>query len=200
MSVMMYLLVLLGSYFLGAIPTGYFFTKRVKKIDIREFGSRSTGATNVSRAMGLGWAIVVGLIDILKGAIPIFVGKSSFNNPILIIILGAAAIAGHNWSIFINFKGGRGVATSAGVAIALAPLVSFIVFLIWLLVVILSRYVSLASIVAATAFPLFVYLMVPSRVYFVFSLIMGLLVIFQHRPNIARLWAGEENRLPRRRK
>lgn len=195
LQALIFIVILFGSYLLGSIPTGFIVTKYIKKIDIREYGSSSTGATNVFRALGFKWALLVALSDILKGVIPIIVGKALLTNQVMIVLLGVAAVIGHNWPVFINFKGGRGVATSAGVVIALLPLISLFVILVWLIVLRLSRYVSLASISAAFSFPFFVYLMESSRIYFVFSLILAILVIYQHRKNISRLLAGEESRV-----
>ncbi len=193
--VFLYLLLLLGSYILGAIPTGYIITKLVKKVDVREYGSGNIGATNVYRVLGIKWALVVVLLDILKGVIPILAGMAVLESEILIILLGIVAIMGHNWTIFLGFKGGRGVATAGGVVFTLMPLPSFIGLIIWLTVVWVSRYVSLGSLAIAIVVPFLVFFLEDSMTYTYFTIVMALFVIIQHRENIKRLLEGNENRI-----
>jgi len=193
--VFLYLLLLLGSYILGAIPTGYIITKLVKKVDVREYGSGNIGATNVYRVLGIKWALVVVLLDILKGVIPILAGMAVLESEILIILLGIVAIMGHNWTIFLGFKGGRGVATAGGVIFTLMPLPSFIGLIIWLTVVWVSRYVSLGSLAIAIVVPFLVFFLEDSMTYTYFTIVMALFVIIQHRENIKRLLEGNENRI-----
>ncbi len=184
---------MLGSYLLGAIPNGYIIC-RLKKVDIRKIGSGNIGATNVYRALGFRWAVVAGVLDVLKGVIPTLVAMQIFESEILFLVIGLAAVIGHNWSIFMGFKGGRGVATTGGVVLVLMPWISLVVVLIWAVIVKLTRYVSLGSISAAIVYPILAAIFAPLP-YFIFTLILAGAIIFQHRPNIKRLLAGEENRV-----
>jgi len=185
-------LIIIG-YLLGSIPWGFIVCK-LKKINIREIGSGNIGATNVYRALGFRWAAVVGALDVLKGVVPTIIALQILDTDLLILVVGMAAVAGHNWSIFVGFKGGRGVATTGGVVLVLMPWISLFVVLVWALIVKLTRYVSLGSIAAAVIFPIlaFFYASLP---YFIFTLLLAAAIIIQHRPNIKRLLAGEENRV-----
>lgn len=191
-------LVLLLSYFLGAIPSGYLFTRFIKGMDLREFGSGNVGATNVARVMGLKYGIIVASLDIFKGYLA--VGLSQFLLPadtsrLLFLVIGVLAIIGHDWSVFLKFSGGKGVATTVGVVLRLMPL-SFIFFAIpWLTLVILTRYVSLASIIASLSIPVLIYFINLDYYFFIFTLVLALLIIFTHRSNIKRLLKGEENKM-----
>lgn len=195
MSLTIYVVLLLLSYCIGSFPTGYVLTRYIKKINLLKYGSGNTGATNVYRALGFKWAALVGGIDIAKGALPVLAGRALYGNELLIVILGLVAVAGHNWSIFLRFKGGRGVATSAGVLLTLMPIPTLLAGLIWYGVMKISRYVSLGSIMASASFPILVFFLEDSRVYLVFTLFMAAISIFQHRSNIMRLVAGKENRI-----
>lgn len=190
-----YLFLFVFSYLLGAIPSGYIITKHIKKTNIFEIGSGNIGATNVYRALGIKWAVFVGAADILKGVIPILLGKYYFSSEFLILFLGLAAVAGHNWSLFLRFRGGRGIATSAGVLLSLMPFSTLIAIGVWVIVLKISRYVSLASIIASLTFPLLAYYIEQSLVLFYFTIILAFWALFQHRSNIKRLWRREENRV-----
>ncbi len=192
MYLVFFALIIIG-YLLGSIPWGFIVCK-LKKINIREIGSGNIGATNVYRALGFRWAAVVGALDVLKGVVPTIIALQILDTDLLILVVGMAAVAGHNWSIFVGFKGGRGVATTGGVVLVLMPWISLFVVLVWALIVKLTRYVSLGSIAAAVIFPIlaFFYASLP---YFIFTLLLAAAIIIQHRPNIKRLLAGEENRV-----
>ncbi len=192
MYLVFFALIITG-YLLGSIPTGYIVCK-LKKINIREVGSGNIGATNVYRALGFRWAAVVGALDVLKGVVPTIISLQILDTDLLILTVGLAAVAGHNWSIFVGFKGGRGVATTGGVVLVLMPWISLFVVLVWAVIVKLTRYVSLGSIAAAVIFPIlaFFYASLP---YFIFTLFLAAAIIIQHRSNIKRLLAGEENRV-----
>ena len=190
------------AYFLGAIPTGYLFGRMLKGIDIREHGSKNMGATNVLRVLGKGPGIAVLLIDILKGILPVTVVANAFGitDPLVLVIIGAVAVAGHNWTVFLGFKGGKGVATTFGVLIGLAiqiPGVRPVLFLtigIWMVLFLIFGYVSLASISAAVALPI---LMVVFNAPFpikVLSILLCIFIVIRHRTNLARLFKGQENR------
>ena len=187
---------LLAAYLLGATPTAYLAGRLARGIDLREHGSRNLGATNVYRVLGWAWAIPVALIDIAKGAVPValFV-RWAEPEPWLAIAVGIAAVLGHMFSPYVGFKGGKGVATAAGMFVALAPLAVVIALPIWGLCLWLTGYVSLSSIIAATTFPLLVRVTRPDAVATLWaSVALAVLIVFSHRGNIRRLVAGTENR------
>jgi len=187
---------LLAAYLLGATPTAYLAGRLARGIDLREHGSRNLGATNVYRVLGWAWAIPVALIDIAKGAIPValFV-RWEETEPWLAIAVGIAAVLGHMFSPYVGFKGGKGVATAAGMFVALAPLGVAIALPVWGMCLWLTGYVSLSSIIAATTFPLVVRVTRPDAVATLWaSVALAALIVFTHRGNIRRLVAGTENR------
>jgi glycerol-3-phosphate acyltransferase PlsY len=191
---------LLAAYLLGAIPTSYLVVRLVKGQDLRRLGSGNLGATNLYRTLGWRYAIPVGLFDLLKGAVPVLVfGPRAGGGELVALLLGIAALLGHVFSVFVNFRGGKGVATGAGIVLGLAPWAFLAAFAAWALVVAASGYVSLASIVAAVLLPPAVYLLAPERrgLVWLFALVAGL-VVFAHRANIKRLLAGTEHRFGRR--
>jgi glycerol-3-phosphate acyltransferase PlsY len=187
---------LLAAYLIGATPTAYLAGRLARGIDLREHGSRNLGATNVYRVLGWAWAIPVALIDIAKGAVPValFV-RWAETEPWLAIAVGIAAVLGHMFSPYVGFKGGKGVATAAGMFVALAPLAVVIALPIWGMCLWLTGYVSLSSIIAATTFPLVVRVTRPDAVATLWaSVALAALIVFTHRSNIRRLVAGTENR------
>ena len=187
---------LLASYLLGATPTAYLAGRLARGIDLREHGSRNLGATNVYRVLGWAWAIPVALIDIAKGAIPVMLFvRWAATEPWLAIAVGIAAVLGHMFSPYVGFKGGKGVATAAGMFVALAPLAVVIAVPIWGMCLWLTGYVSLSSIIAATTFPLVVRVTRPDAAATLWaSVALAALIVFTHRGNIRRLVAGTENR------
>ncbi|SMB98308.1 acyl-phosphate glycerol-3-phosphate acyltransferase [Thermanaeromonas toyohensis ToBE] len=190
------LLVLFFAYLLGSLPTAY-VVARYKGFDIRRRGSGNIGTTNAFRTMGTGPGLLVLAVDVLKGVIPVLVGRAVGGNW-LAGFAGLVAMAGHSWSVFLSFQGGRGVATAAGVLLALAPGALFWAFLIWLIVLFTTRYVSLSSIVAAGSAPFLVLLLRLPWSHFVFALVAAALIIYRHRPNIKRLLAGTEPKIGER--
>jgi glycerol-3-phosphate acyltransferase PlsY len=193
----------LAAYLLGAIPTSYLAGKMGRGIDLREHGSKNLGATNVYRILGWKYAIPVALFDIAKGAIPVLLVSGwagAAKHPWLPVALGGAAVLGHMFSPFVSFKGGKGVATAAGMFLALAPLAVLIAMAVWVLCLWLTGYVSLSSIVAVASVPLWVALLQPNdRYVFGAGIALVALIVFAHRRNIARLFAGTENRFRARR-
>jgi len=187
---------LLASYVLGATPTAYLAGRVARRIDLREHGSKNLGATNVYRVLGWRWAIPVALVDIGKGAVPVAVfAPMAGGGPWLAVALGVAAVLGHIFSPYVRFKGGKGVATAAGMFLALAPLAVAIALPIWGVCLWLSGYVSLSSILAAAAFPVLVRVTEPAAgPAFWASVALAVLIVFSHRSNIRRLLAGSENR------
>ncbi|MCK9595214.1 MAG: glycerol-3-phosphate 1-O-acyltransferase PlsY [Candidatus Omnitrophica bacterium] len=195
------------SYLIGSIPTAYIFGRLLKGIDIRKFGSGNVGATNALRILGKRAGIVVLSLDVLKGLLPVvllgnfILQRTLFNPQVILIILGIACITGHNWPIFLNFKGGKGIATSLGVLLGLAIKIPGLgailgmVLLIWLVVFLLSRIVSLASLAGAFFLPVFMLLFKQSILMFSATLILSIFVILRHKTNIIRLYHGQETRL-----
>jgi glycerol-3-phosphate acyltransferase PlsY len=185
-------LAILASYLLGATPTSYIAGKLGRGIDLREHGSKNLGATNVYRILGWKYAIPVALFDIAKGAVPVLV----FSHPAwLAVAVGAAAVLGHMFSPYVSFKGGKGVATAAGMFLALAPIAVLIAIPVWGICLWLTGYVSLSSIIAVLTVPLWVALSQPNaRSTFWASMALVALISFAHRRNISRLLAGTESR------
>ena len=187
-------LAILASYLLGATPTSYIAGRVGRGIDLREHGSKNLGATNVYRILGWKYAIPVALFDIAKGAVPVVLARSS-PLPWLPIALGVAAVLGHMFSPYVSFKGGKGVATAAGMFLALAPVAVLIAIPVWAICLWLTGYVSLSSIIAVLSVPLSIALWQPHSPYaFWASVALAALIIFAHRRNIARLLDGTENR------
>lgn len=187
------------AYFMGSIPTGVVIGKKFKGIDIREHGSKNTGATNAYRVLGLQYGIIVLLSDALKGYLPVFLASLAGLVGWQLILVGLVTIVGHTLSIFLKFKGGKGVATSLGVFIYLVPNIVLILLVVFLLIAFSTKYVSLASVSAAGLFPILV-LFMPVKEglgkwnMFGFALVIALFVIFKHRSNIQRLLHGNENK------
>lgn len=194
-------LAILASYLLGAIPTSYLVSRLFAKIDLREHGSRNLGATNLYRVLGWKYAVPVALFDIAKGAIPVLVfAPQVSDSELFALACGVVAILGHVFSVFVRFRGGKGVATAAGVMLGLTPLALGVAALVWALVVLLTGYVSLASIAAAAVLPFAVYLLErprsPELLWIDTLVAIGVIVL--HRHNIQRLLNGTESRFGRR--
>jgi len=190
---------LAASYLLGAIPTSYLTVRLVKGQDLRRLGSGNLGATNLFRQLGWAFAIPVGLFDLAKGAIPVMVfGPRAGGGQVVPLLLGAAAVVGHVFSVFVKFKGGKGVATGAGVVLGTAPWAFLVALVVWAVVTRLSGYVSLGSILAAASLPPAVWLLHPERrgMVWLFAL-LALAIIALHGANIRRLAEGTENRFGR---
>ena len=191
-------------YLLGSIPTGYLAAKG-KGIDIRKYGSGNIGATNAFRVLGKPAGILVLVVDALKGALAAAVVPHLFHRltgssdrmtlEYASIIGGISVVLGHNYPVWLRFKGGKGIATSAGVVMALVPLALATVLSIWLLVLALTRFVSIASIAAALCLPFAVWWFDGTAVMVGFTTLLSLLAIFKHRSNIKRLLQGTEHRI-----
>ena len=183
------------AYLIGSIPSGLIIGKNFFNIDVRQYGSKNIGATNTYRVIGLKAALPVFLCDALKGAAGVVL-LSSYG-PMYMILGGILAMMGHNWSIFLGFKGGRGVATGLGVLIALSPLVALIAFLVWGVIVYFTKLVSLGSIIAAALVPILMYFTGESYWFVGFGALAALFVIVRHWDNIKRLLAGNELKVER---
>ena len=196
------IITLFAAYILGSIPTSYIMGKLIKGIDIRDFGSGNVGATNALRILGTKVGIFTLIIDIGKGFLAVNFARFIIPEPtdLIIILTGLFAIIGHIFTIFLKFKGGKGVATSAGVFIALVPIPIALALFIFVLTVWVSRFVSLGSILAALT--LFVSeLVINIRNSFaeleilIFTFIIALFIIVRHKANIQRLIKGNENKI-----
>ncbi|MBM3255812.1 MAG: glycerol-3-phosphate 1-O-acyltransferase PlsY [Candidatus Omnitrophica bacterium] len=196
------------SYLIGSIPNAYIFGRLLKGIDIRKEGSGNVGATNALRVLGKGPGIAVLALDILKGFLAVFVlgsllaaKLSNISTESRSIILGLSCICGHNWTIFLGFKGGKGIATTLGVLIGLAlqipglKLILLMVVITWLIVFIAARIVSLASVIAAIALPIYILLFKESAILAALSILLALFIILRHKSNLQRLLKGKEPRL-----
>lgn len=188
------LILLFAAYLTGAIPTSY-IVGRIKGIDLRQHGSGNLGATNAYRVLGWRAAMPVFIFDIFKGWFPTFFFPRWDHSSIELFALayGAAAIVGHVFSVYVRFKGGKGVATSAGVLLALAPLAVLVGLVIWSALVFTTGYVSLGSIVAAFVLPFVIYFTHGVSPILALASALALFVIFAHRTNIKRLLRGEEH-------
>jgi len=193
---MNYLLAALIGYFFGSIPCGLVFVKMVCGIDIREYGSKNIGTTNVFRTVGARMASFVLLGDMLKGIIAIFLVRYLFDaNLHMQLVVAIAALLGHTYSIFLHFKGGRGVATGLGLILYFMPDVSIFSLTVWLAIVYVTKYVSLASIIAAFITPLAaIYRGYPLELIG-FALVACIFIIVRHYDNILRLLHGTENKI-----
>lgn len=192
----MIILVILISYILGSIPFGYIVSKLVKKIDIRDYGSGNIGATNTLRILGPFVASIVLIGDIGKGYFSIYLSRLIIHDSIFILtIAGLAVICGHDWSLFLKFKGGKGVATTFGVILALNPMISILAAIVWGIVIITTRYASLSSISAVISIIIFTILFKQPYEYIIFSMIILILTIFTHKENIKRLKLGNEDKI-----
>ncbi|MFT5170225.1 MAG: glycerol-3-phosphate acyltransferase PlsY [Candidatus Omnitrophota bacterium] len=200
----MILLGLILSYLIGSLPTAYIFGKQLKGFDIRDHGSGNMGATNVFRVLGKKPGIAVLIIDILKGVFAVgglglLLGITS---NIGLILLGVASVCGHNWTIFLQFKGGKGIATSLGVLIGLTIQIASIrpvvclTLLVWIGAFLISCIVSLSSIIAATFLPIAMLLTNQPLELICLGIIICVFVVIRHKANIKRLLEGQESRVP----
>ena len=201
---MKFFLGLFLSFLIGSFPTAYWLGRLLRGVDIRQHGSGNVGATNVFRVIGKKWGIAVLILDMMKGAALAAFLSPNFFSPALgqtlnALVLGLTAVCGHVWTPWLGFKGGKGVATSAGVFFALTPVPALEALVVWALVFAWKRYVSLASLVTASLFPIWVFLFYLKKegfhVLFPISLIVPIFIFYTHRGNIQRLREGTEKRL-----
>lgn len=198
-----------GAYLIGSVPFGLIVGYLFKRVDIRAYGSGNIGATNVLRLLGWPAALLVFLLDAAKGLVPVWLAITyAAGTPLLHVAAALAAILGHNYSVFLKFRGGKGVATSLGVLIALVPEVAALVFFIWVLMVVLTRYISVASMVAGASVP--VLMLLSSRAHtlhtsrpipdeYIYLALFGAgFILLKHRTNLNRLSHGTEPRIGQR--
>jgi glycerol-3-phosphate acyltransferase PlsY len=205
-----HLIFVLAGYFLGAIPFGL-LVGLSRGIDVRRVGSGNTGATNVLRSLGWRAAALVFFADLLKAAVPVIAARYFTGLPLVEVATGLAAIVGHNWSIFLHFRGGRGVSSAFGILLVASPLAGVLSLVIFVVLVGVTKYVSLGSVIGAgvgavllvshvlvnllTPFGSLLPIGSPSPLYIPFALIVAPIIVFQHRANIQRLLSGTERRL-----
>jgi acyl phosphate:glycerol-3-phosphate acyltransferase len=196
-------LLIVIAYLIGSIPTAVWVSKFFFGIDIREYGSGNAGATNTFRVLGTGWGTFVMAVDILKGVLACFLYlllpyylTNEMDRTNLMVGLGLAAVLGHIFPIWANFKGGKGVATVFGMVLAIQPMVALYVVGVFLIVLYLTRFVSLSSILASLALPVLILVVFnePEVLYRVFAIAVALLVILTHQKNIGRLINGNESK------
>lgn len=179
----------------GSVPSGLWLVQAFHGIDIRNHGSKNIGTTNVFRTVGPKTAVLVLIADAFKGILAVGIMSYFFHNPLLDVVTALGALLGHNYSLFLGFKGGKGVATALGLLIFMMPKVAVASFGIWLVCVLLTRYVSLGSIMAAIFTPpLAWYLGYPSA-YVIFSVVAAFFVVLRHKENIHRLLTGTESKI-----
>ena len=194
LDVLAFLVMLVLAYLIGAIPFGVVVGKLFYGVDVRKHGSGNVGTTNVFRVLGKRAGVVVLVCDMLKGFIPAFIAAQFFN-PWAAIFIAAAPVVGHMFSIFLKGRGGKGVATGAGVVAALVPLAFLIILVIWLTLVVTTRYVSVASLVASFLVPVLVIAFGHPLPYEIAAVLVSIIVWWAHRGNISRLIHGTESRV-----
>lgn len=190
-----YVLALIAAYLVGAIPTAYVVGKR-RNIDITRHGSGNVGGTNAMRVMGVGPGVAVALSDFLKAAVPTYLatqvaGIATWQ----VLSIAAATVIGHNWSVYIGFRGGKGIACTIGVSAVLYTPILLASLAVAALVMYLTRYVSVGSLLMTALIPALLFLWRFDTAYIIFALFIMALAFYRHKSNIARLWAGTENKL-----
>ncbi|MBX9734109.1 MAG: glycerol-3-phosphate 1-O-acyltransferase PlsY [Chitinophagaceae bacterium] len=200
-------LLILLAYLIGSIPTAVWVSKRFFNIDIRDYGSGNAGATNTFRVLGKKWGSIVMLIDVLKGviatslyiALPFYL-TNELHRTNLMIGLGLAAVLGHIFPIWAGFRGGKGVATLLGMAVAIQPVVAVCCLIVFMIVLTLTRFVSFSSILAGISFMVFILFIFNEKetLYRIFAVLVALMVVLTHQKNIGRIVRGTESKIPSR--
>lgn len=185
------------SYLIGSIPTAYIVGK-LNKIDIRQHGSGNVGATNVYRVLGKKWGSITFIFDFLKGFIPTYISLKFFQNPYMIMLVGALSIIGHIFTLFLSFKGGKGVATSTGVFMVITPYTLILALMVFLIFTALTGYVSVGTLTATFAFLITSLLSSINTEYKLMIIMVSLAIFITHIPNIKRLLKGEELKFNKR--
>lgn len=190
-----YLFMIIIAYLLGSMPSGLLIGKWLCNIDIRDYGSKNIGTTNMFRTLGAMPASLVFSADVIKGVLAVIVARYLIGTAVADIVAGIVVVMGHNYSFWLNFKGGRGVATALGLMLALMPKTCVGILVVWTIIVFFTRYVSLASIIVALMTPfLGIYFAYPIE-YVLFSAVIATFIIIRHKENIQRLLAGTENKI-----
>jgi glycerol-3-phosphate acyltransferase PlsY len=186
---------IIAGYLLGSISFSYLFGKWLKGIDIREHGSGNAGATNTLRVLGKGPAFVVLVLDALKGVLAVYLAKWLGLEEWVIVVSGLGAIIGHNWPLFFGFRGGKGIASTVGVMASLCFLPTLFAGLLAILLIAITRYVSLGSLLLTVILPFFIWFMSRPIEVFWASIVVCLFAFLKHRNNITRLLQGKENKI-----
>jgi len=187
---------IVAGYLLGSISFSFIIAKLFKGIDIRKHGSGNAGATNTLRVLGKGPAIAVLALDVLKAILAVWIGKWASPDVIWVPVLcGLAAIAGHNWPIFFGFRGGKGIATTIGAMATLCFLPALFAGIIAIISIVITRFVSLGSLIFAALLPIFIFVMGRPNEIFIGSLIIGIFAFVRHRSNIVKLVRGQEHKI-----
>ncbi|AYO31702.1 glycerol-3-phosphate 1-O-acyltransferase [Biomaibacter acetigenes] len=194
-----YIISLIASYFIGSISTAYLVSKNIYKVDIRQYGSKNPGSTNVLRVLGAKPAAVVFIMDLLKGLLVVLLARY-IGGENLALLCGLAVVVGHDWSVFLKFNGGKGIATSLGVVLGISPAVALWVLIAGVVVIILFRFVSLGSITGAVLFPILLIIFNYPAKFLYFGLALAAMGVWRHRSNIKRLISGTENKIGRKSK
>jgi glycerol-3-phosphate acyltransferase PlsY len=199
------LLLIIAAYCIGSVPTAVWVSKYFFNIDIRDYGSGNAGATNTFRVLGKKWGIVVMIVDMLKAILAVklaYLLPEAFENDVYLINLqlglGLAAVLGHIFPLWAEFRGGKGVASLFGMVLGIQPNVALCCVGVFILVLFLTRWVSLSSILASIAFPVFILVIFnePEHLYRVFAIVVAMLVLVTHQKNIGRLIKGSESKAP----
>jgi len=193
--ILMGIIFVVGAYLIGNLNFAYIIVKLFKKEDVRNYGSGNAGTTNVLRVMGKNYALPVFILDALKGSLVIFAGGLLGLDAIYIILGGIAVVAGHNWPVFLQFRGGKGTATSLGVFLTLDPLVAIIAIVIGLIVLIVWKMVSLTSLVGMATLPILTIGFGQSIEEIVLAFVLFFFSFYQHRKNIGRIIQGRESKI-----
>jgi glycerol-3-phosphate acyltransferase PlsY len=186
------------AFLIGSFPSGVVVSRLMLGKDIRDLGSGNIGAANAARTGGMKAGVTVGLFDIVKGVVPVLIGRWLGVEPVLLALIAVAAVLGHDFSIFLRFKGGKGVATTLGAMVAIGPLGAVVAAVIWLAVLLTTWYSSLASLICLAALPVALALTRQDPATVIAAVFLFLLAAFKHRENIARLRAGTESSFRRR--
>jgi glycerol-3-phosphate acyltransferase PlsY len=192
--VLAFLVLFVTAYLVGSIPFGVVIGKLFYGVDVRQHGSGNVGTTNVFRVLGKKAGIAVLICDMLKGYVPAVIAAWLFH-PWFAIFIAAAPVVGHIYSVFLKFKGGKGIATGAAVVLALVPVVFAIILVVWIVLVLTTRYVSVASLVAATLVPVLTIVFREPLPYEIAGVLVAVIVWWAHRGNLQRLRSGQENRV-----
>jgi len=200
-SILMLILSILSAYLIGSFPTSFILAKMFKGIDIRDVGSKNAGATNVLRTVGKIPAVITLIVDILKGVFAVTIVANFLYGFIADLdydfyrcLMGLIVVCGHIWPVFLRFKGGKGIATTLGVAVALAPKILLPSVIVWIAIFSLTNYVSLASILSLISFPIISSMFGGSAYITILSVILCMISSYKHKENIKRLIRGEENK------
>jgi glycerol-3-phosphate acyltransferase PlsY len=190
------------SYLLGSIPTSYILAKTLRGIDIRKHGSGNVGATNLMRTVGKIPGVSALILDAAKGTLSViflpmifYAQPTVFNEHLFRVVVGFAAVCGHIWSVYLRFKGGKGVATTIGVFLGITPFATISGLCLWCIIAYMTRYVSVASMVFAAALPISMLFFKSPIEYLLFSTLAACFILYKHIPNIKRLIKGEEHKI-----